>query len=77
MKHTTTHAQEGTMHTLSIGSLVEAEVIGTPGTFRVIEGHRPAQAGMVWLRETGLHVVAGYEPFVIEWAARECREVVA
>ena len=50
-----------------IGSLVETEVIGTPGTFRVIRGHRAPESGKVWIRETGLHIRKGYEPFVIEW----------
>ena len=50
-----------------IGSLVEAEVLGTKGTFRVIQGHRAAETGKVWIRETGLHLRKGYEPFVTEW----------
>ena len=61
----------------AIGALVEADVIGTAGTFRVIEGHREPEAGKVWIRETGLHLVAGYEPFVIEWAVDSLRVVEA
>ena len=57
------------------GQLVEADVIGTPGTFRVIAGHREPQAGLVWIRETGLHLRAGSEPFVIEWPVEKLRLV--
>jgi len=62
------------------GSLVEAKVIGTPGTFRVIENPFGSQGpatreGHVWLRETGLHICKGYEPFVIEWAIDDLRVV--
>ena len=28
---------------------------------------RATSEGHVWLRETGLHICKGYEPFVIEW----------
>ena len=61
----------------TIGSLVEAPVIGCAGTFRVIEGPRAPQTGMVWIRETGLHLVAGYEPFVIEWPIDNLRALDA
>ena len=60
--------------TPTIGSLVEADVIGTPGTFRVVEGPRTPEPGMLWIRETGLHL-KGQEPFLIEWPADELREV--
>ena len=56
----------------TVGSLVEAPVVGCAGTFRVIENPfgsvgPPTREGHVWLRETGLHVCKGHEPFVIEW----------
>lgn len=57
-----------------VGSLVEAPVIGTLGTMRVIEGPWPAQPGHVWLRETGLTLPKG-EPFVVEWSVTELRIV--
>tara|TARA_R110000822_G_scaffold120633_4_gene254156 strand:- start:2528 stop:2734 length:207 start_codon:yes stop_codon:yes gene_type:complete len=60
---------------IELGALVEADVIGTPGTFRTIEGHRAPEAGKVWIRETGLHLRAGVEAFVIEWPIVELREV--
>lgn len=60
---------------IKVGSLVEADVIGTAGCFRVIEGYRPAEAGKVWIRETGLACVG--EPFVIEWDADKLRVVEA
>lgn len=69
--------KEATMaQLLPVGSLVEADVVGTPGTFRVIEGHREPEAGSVWIRETGLHL-RGQEPFVIEWLVERIRLVEA
>ena len=62
-------------YTLTINSIVEADVIGKPGTFRVIEGHRAPESGKVWIRETGLHICKGYEPFVIEWPVEKLRIV--
>ncbi len=60
----------------TLGSLVEADVIGTRGTFRVIEGQRAPERGQVWIRETGLGVDLS-DPFVIEWAIAELRVVEA
>lgn len=60
---------------IAVGTLIEADVIGTRGTFRVIEGHRVAEAGKTWIRETGLHLTRGVEPFVIEWPTDEIRVV--
>jgi len=60
-----------------LGSLVEAPVIGTPGTFRVTDLDGLAD-GEVWIRETGLHLGGapeGYEPFVISWPVAELRVV--
>ena len=64
----------------TVGSLVEAPGIGCLGTFRVIENpfgsKGPAtRKGHVWLRETGLHVCKGYEPFVTEWPSDNLRVV--
>jgi len=56
----------------TVGSLVEAPVIGCAGTFRVIRNplrHKGIETreGHVWLRETGLGIPEGFMPFVTEW----------
>ena len=61
---------------LTVGTLVEADILGTPGTFRVVEGPFAAQDGEVWIRETGLHQ-KGQEPFLIAWPADKCRAIPA
>ncbi|HIF23206.1 MAG TPA: hypothetical protein EYQ27_15210 [Gemmatimonadetes bacterium] len=64
--------------TPTLGSIVEAPVLGTYGTFRVIESplaHRETLPSHVWLRETGLHICKGYEPFVTECPADDIRVV--
>jgi len=60
-----------------LGQLVEAPVVGCAGTFRVIQGAYEPEAGKVWLRECGLHITKGYEPFVIEWPIEDLRVVEA
>lgn len=60
---------------IKVGSLVEADVIGTPGTFRVIEAPFAPREGHTWIRETGLHICKGYEPFVIDWPIDQIRVV--
>lgn len=56
----------------TVGSLVEAPVIGCAGTFRVIRNplrHKGVETreGHVWLRETGLGIPEGFMPFITEW----------
>ena len=62
----------------TVGSLVEAPVIGCAGTFRVIEcphSDHKTDPRFVWLRETGMHICKGYEPFVIEWPINDIQVV--
>jgi hypothetical protein len=65
---------------LTVGRRVWAENafnLFTEGCFRaeVIDGHRPPQSGMVWLRQlpTAAHPYVGEEGgWVTEWEAKDC-----
>lgn len=61
-----------------IGSLCELiDAKGWPGTARVIAGPHPAAPGHVWIREIGLHMVAGIPPFVCQFEYARVRIVEA